>query len=142
VRVDTVRAARTLRVHQLGAGAAVVCVAAMLAALDPTLAVAGSILVAALAIGGYAVVRQRRAALAPESTTRAEVERRIRARCHVLLAHVVLTSSIALALLFDLLPRGGWAQAIFSGLLLFCVADGAYGVRVDLPRLHRERSTL
>jgi hypothetical protein len=145
VRVEAQRAARVLRAQQLGAGAVVLFVASALALMDPPLAVAGSILVGILALAGYAVAhlqQLRRATLAAETATRADVERRIRARCHVLLAHVVLASAVALALLFDLLPHAGWATAVLAGLLCFCIADAAYGLRVDLPRLHRERSGL
>jgi hypothetical protein len=145
VRVDAARAARSLRTQQLGAGAVVLFVAAALAAIDPPLAVAGSILAGVLALAGYAVAhmaRLRRATLAADKATREDVERRIRARCHVLLAHVLLASAVALALLFDLLPHAGWAKAVLAALLVFCVADGAYGLRVDLPRLHRERAGL
>jgi hypothetical protein len=145
VRVDAARAARVLRAQQLGAGGVVLFVAMALAAMDPPLAVAGSILAGVLALAGYAVAhlqRLHRATLAADTATRADVERRIRARCHVLLAHVVLASAVALALLFDLFPHAAWAKAVLAGLLCFCIADAAYGLRVDLPRLHRERSTL
>jgi hypothetical protein len=145
------RAARTLRAQQLAAAAVVLSVAGMLAVLDPPLAVAGAILAGILPIVGFAVAhlqRLRREALAAEagdltlSFARGDVERRIRSRCQVLLAHVVLTAGIALALLFDLLPHDAYARVSLGALLVFCIADAAYGLRVDLPRLHAQRASM
>ena len=150
-RERAVRAARSLRAQQIVAAGVVLFIATALAALDPPLAVAGTILAGILPLSGFAVAhlqRLRRDALAAQagdltlSYARGDVERRIRARCQVLLAHVVLTAGIALALLFDLFPHDGWARISLAALLVFCVADAAYGLGVDLPRLHSQRASM